>query len=47
MSFCSAQLIFRSFLSPLLSKYFVGGVGSASENLRAKVNAAGLADKLQ
>lgn len=40
--FGGAQLVFRSFLQPLLGKFFVGGAASAAENLRAKVNAAGL-----
>jgi len=41
--FGGAQMVFRSFLSPILGKYFVSGAAdAASANLRAKVNAAGL-----
>lgn len=37
--FSGAQIIFRSFLAPALSRYFVSDAGSTAANLRAKVDA--------
>ncbi|KAJ1329574.1 receptor expression-enhancing protein 5/6 [Microdochium nivale] len=37
--FSGAQIIFRSFLAPALSRYFVSDVGSTAANLRAKADA--------